>query len=47
VFSASSIYLSLHPIFNRYHGELFDVNFITFVLSRFRDNLFAVNHLLI
>jgi hypothetical protein len=34
-------------MFNGYCGEFFVINFITFVLSRFRDSLFAANHLLI
>jgi hypothetical protein len=34
-------------MFNGYCGELSVINFIKFVLSRFRDSLFAENHLLI
>jgi hypothetical protein len=47
VFTASAIYLSLYPMFNEYCSEYFIINFITFVLSRFSDSLFAENHLLI
>jgi hypothetical protein len=43
VFAAFSIYLSLHPMFNGYCSEVFVKNFVTFVLSRFRDILFAEN----
>jgi hypothetical protein len=42
----SSIYLSLRPVLNEDHGELSVINFIIFVLSRFRASLFAANHLL-
>jgi hypothetical protein len=41
VFAASSIYLSLYPVFNGYYGELLVIKFIMFVLSTFRDSLFA------
>jgi hypothetical protein len=39
VFTASSIYLSLYPMFNGYCGEFIVMNVITFILSRFRDKL--------
>jgi hypothetical protein len=35
VFTDSSMYLSLYPMFNGHCGELFVINFITFILSRF------------
>jgi hypothetical protein len=47
VFTDSSIHLSLYPILNEYCGELLVINFITFVLSRFRGTLFAEIHLFI
>jgi hypothetical protein len=45
--SQGILYLSLYPMFNGYCGEFFVINFITFVLSRFMDSLFAGNQLLI
>jgi hypothetical protein len=45
VFTASSIYLSLYPMFNGYCSEFFGIEFIAFVLSRFRNSLFAENHI--
>jgi hypothetical protein len=39
------MYFPLYPIFKTYCGELYVVNFITFVLSRFRASLLALNHL--
>jgi hypothetical protein len=45
--TASSISLSLCPVFNGYCGELFVINFVTFVLSGVRDSLLAENDLLI
>jgi hypothetical protein len=38
VFIASSVFLSLYPVFNGYCGEFFGINFTTFVLSRFRES---------
>jgi hypothetical protein len=35
MFTDSSIYLALYPMFNRYCGELFVACFIIFVLYRF------------
>jgi hypothetical protein len=32
VFTGSSIYLSLYPVFNVYCGKFFIINFNTFVL---------------
>jgi hypothetical protein len=47
VFTVSSIYLPLYPIFKVYCEALFVVNFITFVLSKFSVSLLALNHIFV
>jgi hypothetical protein len=43
----SPLYFSLYPMCNVECDKLFGMNFIIFVLSKFRNNLFAANGLII
>ena len=47
VFTVSSIYFSLQPTSNVKCAEFFVMNFIIFVLFKFRTTLLAANHLII
>jgi len=47
VFTVSAIYFSLYSMRNAECAEFFVMNFIIFVLSKFRTKLLAANHLII